>query len=135
MRARNAVGLAVATPPEGRVEVFDGLLEREGYALFLVVGRDHNADEDLGGLDGAGVGDVEFAELGLAVLGEATLSEPCVVPAWELAGGGRPVGAGGEVGLFGWEGGPGFRSDVVEGIVDLYYWQWLVLFSASSSMY
>lgn len=125
MRAREPLALPALPlpgPPERLVKVLDRLVEREGDALLLIVRGDHDADQHGGGLDGAGVGDVELAELGLAALREAALGEPRVVPAGELADGRRAVGRGGLVGLFGGEGGAGFRGDVVEGVVDLVLW-------------
>lgn len=125
MRAREPLALPplpLPGPPERLVKVLDRLVERKRNPLLLVVRRDHDADQHGGGLDGAGVGDVELAELGLAALREAALGEPCVVPAGELAGGRRAVGGGGLVGLLGGEGGAGLRGDVVEGVVDLVLW-------------
>lgn len=49
---------------EAAVEVLDGLLESGYYALLFVVGGNHDRDFDLGGLDVAGVGDVEGIAVG-----------------------------------------------------------------------
>lgn len=96
------------------VQILHGLFKRGDDTVLFVVRGEYDAEEKLGGLDGADVGSWVCFVWANSLLVEAAFCEPSIVPAGKRARCRLARGAAGDVCLFRGKDGARLRGDEVE---------------------
>jgi hypothetical protein len=115
------------------IQVLYRLFKRGDYAVLLIVRGEDDAEEELGGFNGADVGSWVGFVWAKALLAEVSFCEPSIVPAGERARGRLSGSAARDVCLFRGEDGARFRGDEVEEDEELR--GWLVLACGLSQLH